>query len=389
MYLKELLERHTHGQLATPADDAEALRFFHQATLAGRGVQFTYALAPDFASFHQLQSQNHLVFLFRKKSGEVGGLATLSIRPAWISGRQRTVGYFSDMRMAWDRQVIRDWRFVLQQLLLPDNNLEELAGCRHFYCAVMADNQIALNAFTGRGRAPGFVPYADYSITHILGRKPLRGRASDSKQVGLRYAQSSDLPALSAFLDEAERGKTFGHCFAASELAYRLERWPGLRAESFLLAVTSSSTGAEAIVGCVAPWSPSPIKQTIFNGGPNYLRLLTRAMRTMRLPGHKHLPMDGEALKILTLTHLTLSQALAEAAREEVFSRMLARIYQDFIAAKDAPWQLLAFADFAPVTTAKLLRPYFIHTIGAKLLCASAEPAPFVEATHAFEMALV
>ena len=106
---------------------------------------------------------------------------------------------------------------------------------------------------------------------------------------------------IAALLDADARRRPFGYPMPERELRRRLESWPGLRVESFHVA---ERAGGE-IVGVVAPWDASPVKQTVvdaYRGAMARVRSLhDLAARLLRRPA---LPRPGEPLRYQYLTHL-------------------------------------------------------------------------------------
>jgi hypothetical protein len=96
------------------------------------------------------------------------------------------------------------------------------------------------------------------------------------------------------------------------ELRRRLATWPGLRIESFHVA----EDRAGALVGVVAPWDASPVKQTVIESyGGTMVRVRAVHDVAARLLRRPLLPKPGEPLAYRYLTHLAVPSEDPEILR--------------------------------------------------------------------------
>ena len=136
------------------------------------------------------------------------------------------------------------------------------------------------------------------------------------------------------FLKRENRHLPFGFC---GEFERRLACWDGLSITDFVYAIEG-----DEIMSCVAPWSPSQVKQTVVSRVPPALRLLGLAASLFPHPPLR-IPGAGEPLRSPYLTHLTFSRRLTEAERASVFRAMLDDLFDCW---RDADWHCVALCDF-------------------------------------------
>ncbi len=344
-----------------------------------------YERSPDFFRFLEFQSDDHAVFLGETESGELKAVATVSVRAGFIGGRETRVGYLGDLRVAFDRRLLRSWRGFYAELLARS---EELLGCRELLTAVIDDNARARAALAENRREDfTYAPLARYRMVNLVARTPLAWRRTarptrrgSRDPVEIARASASDLAELEAFLLAQNTNRAFG--LARGELARRLRAWPGLEPRSFLLARAGGK-----IVGCFGAWSPSPAKRIVVEKMPARLRALARAVALTGRPA----PVPGRELKIAYLTMLEIARERTLDERRRIFRLLLDAGYREgaFIGS-----HLVAFADFESSTLRPALAGYLTQTTPMTLfrvLAAGrpAEPAALGELPPAFEMALV
>jgi hypothetical protein len=331
--LSEFVSRHRGIRLATPADNESILAFFDRAPMETSSFAVQYRRAPDFFRLLRYQADRSHVFIGEDDAGVVHGVASLSLRPGWIDGGATTVGYLGDLRVGADRKVIAAWRSCYGALLASAHEIAELADCRAWFTVILDANTLARRAL-GRAKAggPQYVALARFTMRNLVARLPGARRAQSRWRVC--NASDADVPALTRFLNEENRALPLGFRDA---LARHLHEWDGLAASHFVVA-----REGDAIVACLAPWSPSAAKETLVSRVPRALTWMGGVAAAVA-PGWARIPSAGEPLRVGYLTHLTFRGALGDDARAEVFRAMVDHLFDAW---PDAPWHCAAVADF-------------------------------------------
>jgi hypothetical protein len=257
--------------------------------------------------------------------GGIEGMGSVLVRDGYLDGAATPVGYLGDLRFS----PRAEGRLLLERSYGPIlREATERYGCRLFLTAIITSNARARRALTvqteraaRRGR-PRYTLVREFDIRSLHLVLPRR-RARSAYRV--RTAAADDVAAIAALLDEDARRRPFGYPMPERELRRRLATWPGLRPESFPVAESASGE----IVGVVAPWDASPVKQTVIDSyGGAMARVRTLHDLAARVLGRPTLPKPGEPLRYQYLTHpavpsanpailrALLESAHAEARRE-------------------------------------------------------------------------
>ena len=350
--LADFLSRYPDTRLATAADNARLLELFDTAPMQTSSFDVRYHRSPDFFRLLAHQAERSFVIVTETAAGALAGVATLSLRPGWMNGQPTTIGALGDLRVKLHRAAVPRWRRVFADLLTHAPAIEELADCTQWFTAVLDDNRRGRRSLEARGDdAPRLVPLAPFTMRNLVARLPLPRARHRPAHLRIRRAQPSDREALAAFFESENRGLALGF---RGELDRRLARWEGLSIEAFVYAAD-----AQGIVACVAPWSPSPVKQTVVSRVPTALRWL--GAFTSRLPGPRvRIPRAGEPLRMPYLTHLTFAARLDDRARASVFRALLDRLFDEWT---DADWHCVALCDFDAWRLGRVLRDFVQQTV--------------------------
>jgi hypothetical protein len=393
MRLADLVARYPNARLATPADNARILDFFERSPMHASAFDVQYLRRPDFFKLLRFQSDRAFAFLTEDARGAVRGIGTVSLRPGWMDGRPTTIGYLGDLRVAFDRNLIRAWRSLFVELLAHAPEIEEFADCTHWFTTVIDGNRAALAALLNehgarpagrrsrRSIQPALVPIGPFTMRNLIMRLPMVGRVRPT-HFQVCDAREADRGMLTTFFEEENRRLALGF---RGELARRLSCWDGLSIDDFVYA-----TDGRDVVACVAPWSPSSAKQTVVSRLPRALRLVGRGARA--LPGSPlRVPEPGEPLRTPYLTHLTFASSLPPDARARVFRRMLDRLFDRW---QGADWHCVALCDFDAWNLGRALRGFIQQTVPITVYAVvpaerSREAGRLVNGPPAFEMAMV
>ena len=290
---------------ARPEDDAA-----RRALLASVAMDADLALsirrAPTVDAMYALHASEWDSWVVADDEGRVEGMGSVLVRDGWLDGRLTKVGYLGDLRLsgrAEGRQLLdRAYGPILEAA-------RDRHGCEYWLTAIIASNARARRALTvqterslRRGR-PRYTLLREFDIRSLHLVLPRRGEGS---AVAVRRATELDIAAIAALLDDDARSRPFGYPMPERELRRRLATWPGLRIDSFHLA----EDRAGKIVGVVAPWDASPVKETVvagYGGAMKRVRLL-HDLAALAL-GRPRLPAPGNPFRYQYLTHLAVPSA--------------------------------------------------------------------------------
>jgi hypothetical protein len=343
------MTRFTIG-LAQPGDDA-ALR----ALLANNPMQGSIELAflrePSYFAASAVQAPFHQIVVARD-GADVVGAGFRGVRPTFINGQVRDVGYLADLRLdsryRGGSLVARGYRFF--RALHGD-------GRAKLYLTVIADgNEMALQTIAGnRADLPRYVPLGRVFSPAVR----LRGWKKRKADVEVkRSGAPAPPPAGAAEVGGATRS------FVLEQLSRKQFAPAKLLVDDFYTAYDG-----DRIVGALAVWDQSAFKQT----------RVVRYRGAMRLLRHiARYPPAGETLRSFYIAYVAVES-------DEVFRALLDAAVADhpqyhyFVAGAHERDPLLRTLQNLPATPF-WARAFAVHfEDGAEELARLDERVPYVE----------
>jgi hypothetical protein len=362
MKLHEVQGKYSQIRLATPQDNDAILTFLKDIPTEMEGLSFRFERTPDFFRFLKYQSAHTYAFIFNNRDGSMGGVATLSLKYSYLRGLPTPVMYLSDIRLhpKASRITRLQWRSFYTDIVRHAAEIEEFGGTRFLYTLVMDNNRNAIQAFTKGKSDFVYEALSSYDTVHLLARKPW-GRAANGAVTSHR-AGPEDLTALRAFLHHQNRFKILGHNFGTraedggDELLRRFRDWDDFGVSNFIICRNE----AGEILGVVAPWSTDHARRLVVENLPSSLQLVGKSLPLMGRPA----VIEGQPLKLLTLTHLEVDPGLSDRLRCEVFRSMVDHMFDVGMA---TPYHLVAFPDFFDRSLEAGIAGYWYHKTPATL----------------------
>lgn len=279
------------ARLATPHDNTALCALMRTIPLGG-WPQVAQE-RDDFFLLPTLHGGHSETYIVEDGTGRAVGCGTHVVREAWLDGKRVRAGHVGDLRVAPE---FRGGRVLPHLARMGLERSHRQHGTVLSTMAAMRSNRRARRAATSRNASrtvqPISVALADYRMMSV----PMRPAAMPAE---VACAGPDDLDEVAAFLAEGQRSRLLGWVLDRRALQARLETWPGLRLEDFLLVRRSGR-----LVGCAAPWDPSPARRTrVLRWGP--LAAYRKAQATVApWRGRVALPAAGGVLRTSYLTHL-------------------------------------------------------------------------------------
>lgn len=279
-------------RVATRRDEVD-LRALLRGNAMGGWVSLSMEREPDYFT-PLLPDDEHLTIICRDRwTNAPVGMCARSVRPAYINGEIRPMGYIGELRVAPGYRnrirIIRDG-FAALRFLAGDRR-----AMPFYLTSIIADNDRARRLLeAGLPGLPAYRPYADMTTLAMrTGKRP--------RPAAVGPADASDLPAIAACLGRNGRRQQFAAVWTEDHLR-RLQYLGGPGPEDFLVLRRGGD-----IAGCLALWDQSPVRQTVVRGYDNRIRLL-RPLLNLTAPvfGLPPLPDVGEPLSQVFLSHVAV-----------------------------------------------------------------------------------
>jgi hypothetical protein len=290
--------RHT---VATPNDDAEIRRLLRENPMPGR-ISLSLEREPNYFA-DASQPEETKVTIIARDGGRVACVGSCTIRPRFINGTPRRVGYLGGLRLdaghAGRFDMLRRGYELFQEL-------QAAMPAEYYFTSIAADNDRA-RAFLERG-LPGMPCYefiGDY-VTMVVsaGRRP-----------PIRTSGSARIPSeeqIVSLLNAHNCRHQLAPYWSERELSGL--QILGLGREDFRFVVEG-----ERVTGSSALWDQRGFKQTVIRGYQTWLRQARPVLNfCARFTGGIELPAVGK-----TLSHAFVSHVAVEPDRPDIFTELI------------------------------------------------------------------
>lgn len=247
---------------ATADDDARLRRLVAENAMDGR-IRIAFEREPSY--FHAVSVQGHFAQVFVGRdvdTGELVGVGTRAVKPAFVNGEPRAIGYLSDLRLAPAYRgrtlVARGYRLLRE---LHRDGRTDL-----YYTVIAAENALAIRTIAS-GRA-GLPAYRDLGT--FLSPAVTVTRVKPPLDAGLEIVRGepSVLDDIVACLNRHGRAKQFAPVYERDDFG------PGGRLRDFSVRDFYLALDRGRLVGTLARWDQSRFKQTRVVGYRGAVRLL-------------------------------------------------------------------------------------------------------------------
>jgi hypothetical protein len=328
-----------------PGDEPGIRALLRERPFAG-DVSLSFEREPDFHLAASVEGDRHDVVVGKAPDGRVVGLATRSVRTAWINGSPARLGYLGQMRAAGEGRgnvrAVREGFALLRAGRRPDETPFDLTS-------IVSDNLPARRLL--EAGLPGFPTYRPLGGMVTLALTARARHRAPAAGLTVRRAVPALLPAVADLLADHGARRQFAPCCTAEDLASP-ERARGLAAGDVLLAERGGR-----LAGCAALWDQRAFKQAVVRGYSPWLRaarpLLALAAPLLGLP---RLPPVGQPLRSAFLAFLAPAAEFgedAEAVAEALIDAALAEA-----AARGLELVLLGLSEEEPLLPAARRRPH-------------------------------
>lgn len=253
---------------AQPSDEPALRRLMAEIPL-GTSLQVTFRREPDFFLASRVQGRGIQIGVARlARTGEIIGCATRTIRPGFLNGDVKPVGYIGDLRLKprYRRGTI------LARGYQHFRRLHQDGQALLYLTVIFEDNQVALSTIaTGRAGLPTYHPLGRLLSPAIclVRRKPSVDAAVDIVQ-GDRLL----LPRIVECLNRHGSRRQFAPFYTIEDFLARDGWLHQMRVEDLYVALKHHQ-----VIGVMGKWDQRSFKQTVVEGYAGALRVLQPILR--------------------------------------------------------------------------------------------------------------
>ncbi len=284
-------------ELATQADDSDLRRLLRESSFPG-SISLSFEREPNYFDASVLEGPFHQTIVARERnSGEVIAFANRSVRPVFVNGEVRNIGYLSQLRV---KQAYRDGLYLARGLAAGFRKFRELDrdGRAPFYLLSIVEENEPAKRLLSSG-LPGYPTVRPYTRMLTYAVYTVARKRASRLPGKLEIIQGSDTTACAIveFLNRCNERRQFAP-FWTTETLFKANLSPA----DFFLALDS-----DRMVGCIARWDQTPFKQTVVRGYSDVLGLFRKLLNLgVSLGFWPYLPPPGTPLRHAFACHLAI-----------------------------------------------------------------------------------
>lgn len=320
MNLPRLLEQFPNIIIANSSHNQEILDFYQDKALEENKSDIQYHRDPDFFSFLNARSTRFLVFLLLDE-GQIIGIAVITYRNGYINGKLQTVGYLGDLRVQFNKKLIRQWRLFYDLLMKHSAEMPETFHCEHYLTALINSNKKSMINLVNKGvKNISYNHLRNYSMINVFGKLPNIFSIKDPNiKIELSKLDQSDL----SFLDNLSKSMNFGIDWI-NEFNHRNEFWSKNNFQYLKIFLH------DKLIGITSIWDPKEHKRisiskltTIQKYGPHFLNI------TPFFQGTKPLS-SKQCIDILYINQLYIIEDLQIEEASIVYQQLLSFVWKKY-----------------------------------------------------------
>jgi hypothetical protein len=268
-------------RVAGPEDDAD-LRGLLRENAMGGWVTVSLEREPRYFAKLIKQEEHQAIIARDARSSAAVGMCARSVRPAYIEGEVRPLGYIGELRIA--RGYRNRFRILRAGFETLRRDLHEPWRTPYYLTAVVADNHAARRLL--EADLPGKPHYRPLTDCTTLA---IRAAAKDTE---CEAASEGDIPEIAACLARNLARYQFAPVWTEADLRAAATAG-GPRADDFILHRRNGR-----VTGCIALWDQSAVRQAVIRGYDPRIALLRPLLNaTGAWTGLPRLPRAGEVLR--------------------------------------------------------------------------------------------
>ena len=272
-------------ELANREDDADLRRILRENPMGG-SISLTLRKEPSFFDDLSVEGNfNQIVVAREIESRRVVGFGVRSIKPVFVNGEKREIGYLGCLRL--DKQF-RGTTLVPRGYKL----FSELHKDRRtplYLTTIVDDNQYAKQILTSnRMGMPKYNDFGEYH-THVM---PIPRKSSFNNR-NIAQANESHVEDIIEFINSEGRKKQFYPLYTERDLTDPKGLLRGLKIEDILMHFNGPD-----IDGIMASWDQTPFRQTVvegYSGVTKYARPFINMLSKLR-GNSPYLPREGQQI---------------------------------------------------------------------------------------------
>jgi hypothetical protein len=329
-------------RLATEADEPDLRRLLRENPFPG-SIQVTFEREPNFFLASSIEGTLHQTIIVRDTTTtQLVAMLSRAVRDVYVNGHVQPLGYLSQMRIAPGYRALPR---AIGKMGLMLKELHEDGRAPFYLISIIEDNLPARRLLTsGLPHLPHLHEFARYHTLALYTRRPRRSLPLPN-HLHLEQGSLEKSPQILDCLERNGRRYQLAPCWT-SETLCQPGHTPGLHPTDFWLACNE-----EQVVGCVAFWDQSSVKQTVIQRYTGWMGTFRPLINSLSwLIGIPHLPAPAHPFRYGFASHLAVDDD-----NTQIYSALLREVYNRAVSRRDS-YLMLGLAErhpFFPVVRRK------------------------------------
>ncbi|MBL8079879.1 MAG: hypothetical protein JNM55_18065 [Anaerolineales bacterium] len=244
-----------HYELATHADDPELRRLLRENPFAG-SISLSFEREPDYFHASAIEGPFHETLVVRdSQNGRLVGIGDRSVRPLYVNGKIKDVGYFSGLRVDMKYQQGLALARFLGKGFEGQREQHKDGRTKFYLMSIVADNNPARRLLDSK--LPFYPRLHPHTRMFTYAVHP--ARLKKESKIKITRGTSDLIPAIIDCLQRNGVQHQFAPHWTENTLLSPLTA--GLAISDFFLALNGS-----CVRGCLALWDQQAYKQSIVRG---------------------------------------------------------------------------------------------------------------------------
>ncbi|MGD9127093.1 MAG: hypothetical protein PVH19_06910 [Planctomycetia bacterium] len=285
-------------EMAMPTDDAELRTMM--AVPMGKEYEITLRREPSFFYGVDVLGHSSQVIVARDQNdGKPVGVATRSIKPAFVNGQVAELGYIGGLRLRQDVQN----RTLLARGYQKFRQLHEARPADAYVTTIIDGNGHAERLLTsGRAGLPRYAYWGQYITLAICPGRKKKELAGQETSLSVCRGSRDQLDEIVDCLRRNGSRKQFYPAWSSEDFCSDRPYLRGFNIENFFVARESGK-----VVGVIGAWDQSSFKQSYVTAYRGKVRLLRPWYNlAAKLCGSTPLPPQGSRLNSFFASHIAV-----------------------------------------------------------------------------------
>ena len=260
--------------------DKEIRDLLEEDSIKG-SIGLSLRTSPSFHKANEIKGrENKTLCVTDEEDGSVAGIGTVSVRPMYVNGRIRKLGYLSNLKISEKNRrstlLAKGYRYI-REIIEKEYDID--------FCisTIIESNEKAKEILLSRRCGlPAYIDFGPYICKAV---SLLKKRPAASDDVNIIRGKPEWLEKIIEFLNEKGRNKQFYPLSTMDDFLFFLKK-KNLGVEDFYIAMKQ-----DRIVGLLAKWDQMCFKQVVvtdYRGNMKWIRPLYNFYS--RLKGFAPLP---------------------------------------------------------------------------------------------------